>query len=163
MRPALLVLAMLVGTVANVASAAASADPRAVVTSFYQWYYSPSPKNVDQGLKHYLAADTYALYERAMAEQKKTHKVVIDYDPFSGVQVGVYAVHVGAATVQGDTATVPVQLTVGLHKTDNLKRSLSVVVHKTSGTWGIWNVISSGKGEPTTNLRDDISGALSHS
>ena len=116
--------------------AAATQGARTVVASFYQWYLS-SPKNFDQGLKRYL-----------------------DYDPFSGVQVGVYAASVGAATVHGDTATVPVVLTVGLHKTDNLKRSVRVVVHRIGGTWQLWDFISSGKGGPTLDFRENVSAAL---
>ena len=158
LRARALFLMMLLGATAG--HAAATQDARILVASFYQWYLS-SPKNFDQGLKRYLAASTYDLYERTKAEEKKTGKLVLDYDPFSGVQVGVYAAGVGAATVHGDTATVPVVLTVGLHKTDNLKRSVRVVVHKIEGTWQLWDFISSGKGEPTIDFRDNVSAALS--
>jgi hypothetical protein len=138
----------------------AAQDAKAVVTSFYQWYYFTSPKNVDQGLKRYLEASTYELYEQARAIEKKTHKIIIDSDPFSGVQVAVYAVRVGPATVQGNTATVPLVLTVGLHKTDNLKQNVSVVVHKVNGTWQLWNFLEAAPGGATSNFRNYLSAAL---
>ncbi|HTW85040.1 MAG TPA: hypothetical protein VMD91_13310 [Candidatus Sulfotelmatobacter sp.] len=135
-------LSLLLGALlalATICPAAAASGPRAVVAAFYAAELQPGTnRNL---YAQYLDPATYALYARAQAHNREPHGLVLDYDPASGTQVGFFHATVGAATIAGAAARVPVELAVGLRSTSTLARSLTVVLHHHATGWRIYDWI----------------------
>jgi Protein of unknown function (DUF3828) len=126
---------------------AQSRDPRSLVNSFYATYTGRHLNWLQLApLRSYLTPSLYASLQKAATIQAQSHEEVLDFDPFANSQEEARSFTVGSASVNGVTATVPV----------NIGGGVRVVTVRGSAGWKIDNFVYPGVG----NLRTMLAGAL---
>ena len=134
-------LGMLLATAAfftsGISATAQTHDAKSVVNSFYATYAGSR-----QGwlhltpLRQYLTPSLYSLLKKAATIQIQSHEEVLDFDPFANAQEQMQSFTVGNASVNGTTATVPVNIGYG-HGPQSGR--LRVITVRTSTGWSrVW-------------------------
>ena len=119
--------------------AAAAQGPAAVVDGLYQSHFAHHQR-FDATMKAERARFGTALLAQLDADAKasaaNSEEVVgLDFDPLTNSQEEADGYSVGAASVQGDRAAVPVEIRLGSEK-----MKVEVRLVRSGGTWAITNL-----------------------
>lgn len=131
-------------------------SPTAIVNAFYAWYMKHSVFSDVTGTKPYVTATFYRDFAMVVRAQHCTHSASIDWDPFNGTQVGTVAYRVGAPTVSGSTANVPIHtmLVFGTHHFAG--PPVTVIATRGTDGWRISDVVDHPGGSLEHALRNDL-------
>jgi Protein of unknown function (DUF3828) len=133
-----------------VAAASAPATPTAVVKSFYAWVFAPrSAWDRLPAAKSFLTPSFYALLASVMPYEQRTHREVLDADPFIDAQIEASGVTVGEATVKGSKATVNVAVH---YPKSSAGGRVTVVLLETARGWRIDDLVGARGGSARANL-----------
>jgi Protein of unknown function (DUF3828) len=120
-------------------------DPKVVLDQFYKQYLPKANKSW-RTMRELVDPATYDQLSRVK---------FIDVEPFIDTQAGLQSYTIGKPRIQGNQATVPVQLMIGL-RPPGTRRDLTLILRQNSSRWQIRNVIYSPKplasGEPNDLL-----------
>jgi len=150
------IVALVLGVTTAASPAADRSSPGAVVKSFYAYYMQNSWRDhIDDATKPYFTTQLWTLLATALREGRCTHTAEIDFDPFNAAQVGTASYGVGAATVHGDGATVPVKvmLEMGTGRKPFPGSPITISVVRGASGWQIDDVIDQPGGSLAAGLR----------
>jgi hypothetical protein len=135
--------------------------PASLVQSAYTWARTHNFASDTAGLQPFLTASLYGSLQKILRIDRCTRKADIDWDIFSGTQVGTYGFRVGAAVVHGDTATVPVTVSAGLSKSRAQDVAVEVIAQRVPGGWRIADIMTQA-GRGYASLRQQLQYDTAH-
>lgn len=135
----------------SAAAASAPTAPAAVVKSFYAWVFAGPRAAWDRlpEAKPFLTPSFYALLSNVMPYEERTHREVLDADPFIDAQIEASGVTVGDAAIDGSKATVRVAVHYPKWPAGN---HVTVVLLDTAHGWRIDDLVGARGGSARANL-----------
>jgi hypothetical protein len=126
------------------ASGLAQADPASTVESLYSDWLSQPPRKV---LTEFLNArrssfsdEFFKEFSEVAAMTPQTHTDYLNFDPFVGGQVEFFSYQVQEPVIEGDRATVPVFVRIGLSRDRSEVEGRRVILANQGGRWVITDI-----------------------
>ncbi len=138
-----LLIPALLGTIFWVQSTVLAANPpQAVVNQFYQWYVQ-NQDNAREKIVQQRGAFEPGFYQQLVQAFQKTpqDRQWLDFDPFSGTQVGTYRTQVRSVKKDDITAEVNIDVYAGLGPSRTSAVPIKVLLVNQNNTWRIQNII----------------------
>ncbi|HEY1654268.1 MAG TPA: hypothetical protein VGF86_04055 [Candidatus Tumulicola sp.] len=143
-------LASLAIATTGAATAAPPSGAASVVNSFYQWYFATGPSGswTDRfpQAKGFFDPSLYASLSKMLAEERREHAAVLDFDPFVFAQEPASSFSLGTPVTSGALVKVPVTL----HFAHGAGHVTAIV--RLAGTWQIQNISYGADGNLRTML-----------
>jgi len=118
--------------ISGTCAGAQSRDAKSVVNSFYATYTGRHLNWLQLSpLRQYLTPSLYSLLQKVATETTNSHEEILDFDPFANAQEEMQSFTVGTGSVNGTSATVPVN--IGYRHGPQSGRVSVVVVRGTDG------------------------------
>jgi hypothetical protein len=118
------------------AAAPQTGSPASVTSALYAWVFHGSGDL--HAIRPLLTPRFYADLTEAEAVERRTHKLVLDANPFIDAQIQADSATVGAPALSGATARVPVKIVYKRFPSGNV---LTIVAVRTSEGWRIDDIL----------------------